>query len=151
MKVSFTVPGVPVSKQRPKFSRQGKFIRTYTPEQTVNYENLVKMAYCKDDEPIKLNGAIKATIKAYFPIPKSASKKKHAQMALNTIKPVTVSKDTDNVCKAILDALNDIAYDDDRQIVELHAYKLYSDMPRAEVELEELMDDFETKMNPPEV
>ena len=150
MKVSFTVPGQPFSKQRPKFSRRGNFVKTYTPEQTVQYENLVKMAYCGDGEYDKLEGAIRATIKAYFPIPKSASKKKHAQMEANEIRPVTVSKDTDNICKVILDALNGIAYDDDRQVVELFGYKYYSDNPRAEVTLEELTDTFEKYMNKPE-
>ena len=138
MKVSFTVPGQPVSKQRPKFARQGRFVRAYTPEQTASYENLVMLSYCKDGEPIKLSGAIKATIHAFFPIPKSVSKRKHAQMASNEVLPIAVRADADNIAKAILDALNGIAYDDDKQIIELHSYKFYSDYPRAEVVLEEL-------------
>ena len=45
MKVKFTVLGTPVGKGRPRFSRQGQFVRTYTPDKTVNYETLVRMEY----------------------------------------------------------------------------------------------------------
>lgn len=145
MKIFFTIPGEPQSKGRPRFYHNGKFVRAYTPDQTVNYENLVKLAWMQkvekseEGEPIKkLNGAIDAQIYAYFPIPKSASKKKHEQMARGNIRPTTVRKDLDNICKAILDALNGIAYDDDRQIVSLFAQKYYSDEPRVLVVLEEI-------------
>ena len=141
MRIFFTIPGEPQSKARPRFYHNGKFVRAYTPDTTVNYENLVKLAWMQREESgeiRKLTGAIKAEIWAYFPIPKSASKKKQAQMMQDEIRPITVKKDTDNICKAILDALNGIAYDDDRQIVDLIASKHYSDRPRAEVMLEEV-------------
>lgn len=144
MKVEITIPGEPQSKGRPRFYNNGRFVKAYTPDETVKYENLVKLAWMqRADEPFsdpirKLEGAIKAEIRAFFPIPKSASKKKHQQMVDGKIRPITVKKDADNICKAILDALNGIAYDDDRQIVELLAYKFYSENPRAVVILEEI-------------
>ena len=42
--VTFTVPGTPVGKGRPKFARRGNFTVAYTPEKTASYENLVKIA-----------------------------------------------------------------------------------------------------------
>lgn len=144
MIVKFTVPGEPQSKGRPRFSYNGRFVQTYTPDKTVNYENLVKLAWmqrAEDElkEPIrKLEGAIRAEIVACFPIPKSASKKKHAQMADGKIRPIAVKKDIDNVCKSVLDALNGIAYDDDRQVVEILAYKYYSENPKVYVTLSEI-------------
>ena len=42
MKVKFTILGEPAGKGRPRFTREG---RTYTPEKTVSYENLVKLEY----------------------------------------------------------------------------------------------------------
>ena len=45
----------------------------------------------------------------------------------------TKKPDTDNIAKAILDALNGLAYYDDAQICQLEVYKFYSDEPRAEV------------------
>ena len=43
--------------------------------------------------------------------------------------------DSDNIAKAILDALNGVAYYDDSQIVELTIKKEYGEAARVEVEL----------------
>lgn len=52
--IKFIVPGLPFGKQRPKVTvrkftgsdgKEKKFAKAYTPKKTVNYENLVKMAY----------------------------------------------------------------------------------------------------------
>lgn len=137
MRVEFVVLGDPQSKQRPRFARMGNFVRSYTPDETVRYETLVRLSYQQAGHG-KLSGAIRAIIKAYFSIPKSVSKKRHGLMAENKILPITVSKDGDNICKIVLDSLNKIAYDDDRQVVEIHVYKLYAENPRVEVTLEEM-------------
>jgi len=48
-------------------------------------------------------------------------------------------KDIQNTLKSLLDALNNIVYEDDSQIVELHAYKhLDKENPRVEVHVTEL-------------
>lgn len=137
MRIEFTVPGVPIAKQRVKFSRQGAFVRSYTPDKTVNYETLVKMEYFNQCKGQKLNGAIRAHIEFYFPIPKSESKKKQAAMLIGAIRH-TKKADIDNCIKSILDGLNKVAFDDDGQIVEIVAAKWYGDVPRAEVILEEI-------------
>lgn len=137
MRVKFVVLGEPQSKGRPRFVNRGRFVQTYTPDETVQYETLVRLSYQQAGLE-KLSGAIKAEIRAFFPIPKSASKKKHEQMAAGKIRPITVRKDIDNICKIVLDSLNNIAYDDDRQVVELLAYKFYSEVPKAVVILEEI-------------
>lgn len=46
--------------------------------------------------------------------------------------------DIDNVVKAVLDALNGVAYRDDTQVVELHVRKSYSEKPRVEVSIEKI-------------
>lgn len=46
--------------------------------------------------------------------------------------------DIDNIAKAVLDALNSVAYRDDIQIVELQIRKQYSEKPRLEICMEEL-------------
>ena len=60
--ITFTVPGKPVGKQRPRFSRQGTAVRTYTPRQTAEYERLVRVSYIAAGGE-KLEGAIGATIR----------------------------------------------------------------------------------------
>ena len=135
MKVKFTVMGVPMVKKRPRASMRNGHAVVYTPKDTVNYENLVRYTY-QSDVGIKLEGAIEARIKAYFPIPKSISKKKHMLMASEDY-PCLCSKDTDNIAKICLDSCNKIAYDADKQIYKLSVEKYYSDNPRVEVELKE--------------
>lgn len=127
------IPGVPVGKGRPKFSTFNGHAVAYTPQKTVNYETLVKLAFQQSGETaFDKETQLRAEINAYFPIPKSTSKKKREQMERGLILP-TKKPDTDNIAKAILDALNGIAYYDDAQICELHVYKFYSSNPRAEV------------------
>lgn len=121
MMVKFTIPGKPGSKGRPKFSRQGEYVRTYTPEKTVEYENLVRVAWMQAGSP-KLNGAIRGDYIAYFPIPKSLSKKKQREMYG---KPYLGKPDRDNTEKVIQDALNGCLYDDDAQVYSGWYEKIY--------------------------
>lgn len=136
--MKFTVLGIPVAKGRPKFAKRGKFVTSYTPQDTVNYENLVRLSYQQScDELRVLQGEVSMKIDAFFPIPKSTSKKKHQLMAIGAIQH-TKKPDADNVAKAICDALNKIAYADDSQIVSLEVNKYYSDVPRAEITIMEV-------------
>ena len=114
MIVNFTVPGEPKAKARPRMTTTGI---AYTPKKTVEYENWVKQCYLIEQKGKKLEGQIKAEIAAYFTIPKSTSKKKRKKMTNYLIRP-TKKPDTDNVAKIILDSLNSIAYDDDKQVVD---------------------------------
>lgn len=129
----FTVPGIPVAKGRPRVT---KYV-TYTPQKTKDYENLVRWS-CKSkykDKP--LNGPIRVDIIFYMLIPKGTSKKRTKAKIKGDILP-TKRPDWDNMAKAITDALNGIAYNDDNQIVETHIYKYFSDNPRAEVKITQI-------------
>ena len=129
MNIELTIPGPPMGKQRPRVCKFG----TYTPAKTVNYETLVKELYIMQYPQRKpMDDPLQMTVLAYFPIPKSKSKKMREQMLNNTIKP-TIKPDTDNVLKIIADSLNGLAYADDKQIVCASVYKFYSDNPRVEV------------------
>ena len=57
-------------------------------------------------------------------------------MEINSIRP-TKKPDCDNVIKAILDSLNQIAYHDDTQVVDLQIRKFYSHKPRVVVTIKE--------------
>ena len=120
-RIRFTVPGEPMSKQRPRMTRTG---HTYTPQQTVVYENLVKMAYLAlkdnyfwDCTPLEVH------IIASFAIPKSYSKVKIKKCLQGELAPST--KDLDNIAKIICDALNGIAYSDDKHICRLIVEKIF--------------------------
>lgn len=132
--VKIIIPGEPKGKGRPRMSRKTGTI--HTPRDTMVYENYVKLIYqsqCKE----KLKGQLEAVIKAYYSIPASDSIKKRIKKLDGTIRPVK-KPDIDNIAKIILDSLNKIAYDDDKQIVSLKFDKFYSDRPRVELELKEV-------------
>lgn len=136
MKVNFVIQGKVQAKQRPRFNRYSG--KTYTPNETIAYENWVKTCYLekyKDKE--LMEKPLRVTIKAYFEIPKSTSKKRKKQMMDNEILPM-VKPDTDNIAKGVLDSLNGIAYKDDKQVVELIVNKFYSNTPYVSVMIEEI-------------
>lgn len=133
----FEILGEPMGKQRPRFVRVGNFTRTYTPKETINYENWVKLSYQSFGGENFGDVAIKMEITAKFPIPKSWSKKKYQQALNGQIRPI-VKPDCDNICKVICDALNGIAYLDDKQITELKVEKEYSETPRVIVRIEKI-------------
>ena len=138
MKVKFTVLGEPAGKGRPRFSRQGPFVRTYTPDKTVAYEDLVKLEYhrqCKgfrfdDGQPLDMR------VTAYYSIPKSVSKRKRQAMLDHKVRPMK-KPDNDNIVKMVQDALNQIAYRDDVQIVDCQLRKFFSEEPRVVITIQE--------------
>lgn len=133
-KISLTIPGKPFGKQRPRVLKNGI---TYTPKETVNYETLIKELYIIQHFRKQLEGPVRMYIKAYFPIPKSVSKRKKEEMIAGKIRPVK-KPDMDNIIKIIADALNGLAYRDDSQIVECTIEKYFSDEERVEIEIEEV-------------
>lgn len=117
--VTFEVIGNPRGKERPRMTRRGI---VYTPKKTKDYEELIKEGYKKTNEG-KLSGEIEADIRAMYQIPKSTPKCKLQEM----LKEHPQKKpDLDNIIKAVLDALNGIAYDDDKQVTKINIEKFYS-------------------------
>lgn len=135
---SFTVPGEPVAKGRPRVVRQGNFVKTFTPAKTVNYENWVKACFVeKHGGSQLLDGPLKIELGVYMSIPKSASNKKKIEMLSHNILP-TKKPDLDNILKAVSDSLNTLAYNDDKQIVSVEMKKFYSENPRVDVVIREV-------------
>lgn len=111
--------------------------RAITPADTVHYENWVRVNY-KEQCGEYLDGSIRARIIAYYKIPKSYSKKR-VQAILQGLEHPIKKPDADNIGKIILDSLNDIAFHDDSQVVELIVIKRWTqEMERVEFELEEI-------------
>lgn len=137
MKCKFVIPGVPKGKGRPKFARRGNYVKTYTPEETVIYENLVTTEYERQCQRMRFpdNAPLDMRLFVYYPIPKSTSKKKRTAMLEHEIRP-TKKPDADNILKIIADSLNEVAYQDDKQIVDTMVRKFYSDTPRVVVEIQ---------------
>ena len=131
--MKFEVIGTPVAKGRPRLGKFG----TYTPSKTINYENLVKISYLNVQDDKLYDKAIKIEIWAIFEPTKTErkSKKKYTELLGQ---PYTKKPDIDNIAKSILDALNDVAYDDDSHIAELIVHKLYGEQAKAIIEIKEV-------------
>lgn len=132
--IKFSVPGQPFGKQRPKFSRAGKYVKTYTPDETVKYENLVKLTFQQEAKGKMFSDGVELDVRiiAYFAIPKSTSKKKRKAMLEHKVRP-SKKPDWDNIGKIICDSLNRVAYHDDSAVVDAQVRKFYSENPRVEV------------------
>lgn len=108
---------------------------TFTPKKTHDFERDVARAYTlQSKEYFEKGQAIKVAILFGLPIPKTATKKRREEMEKGTIDHIK-RPDVDNLVKAVLDALNGVAYEDDAQIVLVAAAKRYSDKPFVNVRI----------------
>lgn len=150
--LKFIIPGEPKSKARPRFSRRGGHVITYTPDDTHDYENQVRYSaltarqQAQIKKPISKDMAI--SIKVFFGIPASYSKKRKARCLSGEERP-TKKPDSDNIAKIVLDGLNpkmkvnhvlhkavclsEGLFRDDRQVVDLSVEKWYGEKPQVEV------------------
>lgn len=136
MEASFTVPGVPVGKARPRVTLRGGRVWAYTPAKTRVYEEEVRsVARLVFGKP--LLGPLGADLTLCFPVPASWSRTKKSLALQGQIRP-TGKPDCDNAIKGIFDAMNGVAYKDDSQVVLLTAEKKYAERPCAHVRIWQL-------------
>lgn len=132
MRVCFFVPGEPKGKGRPRFTTRGRCVRPYTPKETADYEDQIKAAAlgCEDQEMLMpfWEGPVSVTIMARYGLPKNMTKSERALVAAGVKRP-TKKPDADNVAKVVLDALNGVAWADDKQVVYLSVLKTFADDP----------------------
>lgn len=125
--LKFRILGKVKAKQSVKFGRNGI---KYTPGDMINYANWVKTCFRRDYPehlPHELDGYnLTVRLDVFFKMPASFSKKKQEKALKGDIRP-TVKPDWDNISKNICDALNGLAYTDDKAIVDGSVHKYYSE------------------------
>lgn len=124
--IGFTIMGKPQGKGRPRFRRIGKYVSTYNPKSTSDYEKLVRESFKKQvkEDMSNYKGKVRINIQARFAPPKSLSKKQKEYLDGH---PHMKKPDADNISKIILDSLNKVAFYDDSQVYELSISKYYWD------------------------
>ena len=129
----FTIPGPPVAKGRPRVALRGGKVHGYTPAKTTSYEGAVRMAFTAAYPGfIPVDGPVSLYVTAYFMPPKCLKPQPGVDLeAVRHTKP----PDADNVAKAISDALNGVAWRDDKQVSDLTVRKRYSPTPCVEVNI----------------
>ena len=124
--IRIELAGEPRGKGRPRMTKGGV---AYTPKETRNYEAALRYAaqqVMAGRTP--MDGPVLLIVEAYMPIPQSTTKRDRARIAAGTLFPAK-KPDPDNILKC-MDALNGIAFGDDRQVVELRLSKRYDERPR---------------------
>lgn len=116
---AFTFYGESIAKGRPRATVQGGFARLYTPARTATFEGKVKAVAVVTMAGVghaPTPDAVHVEIGFERAMPVSWPKKKRLLMAGE---PIIGSPDIDNQVKAILDAMNGIVFEDDRQVSDL--------------------------------
>ena len=133
----FLIPGKPQGKARPRFNTTTKAV--HTPLATRQYEQTIRYAYLSSTTSGERChcGAVRVEIHAVFPVPKSWSKIKKSKAIAGEIMPET-KPDADNISKAVLDALNGLAYKDDSQVIDLSVKKRYGEVGHVSVRIEDM-------------
>lgn len=148
--MKLTILGIPLQKQSAKFFRRGNFIKSYQPENIVNWQAQAKQQILeqlpKNYIPIK-NPILISEVTFVFPPVKSMRKKTINEIELYEKEcgnPVykSTKPDWDNLCKNIFDCCNGLVWNDDSQIVEVNNIKkIYGNKPRIDLTFEEIKND----------
>ena len=133
MTIEFLIPGQPQGKGRPRATTIGGHARMYTPSKTRGYERTIWASY-REAGGGMLYGNLQMRIVAVRMIPQSSSAKRKADLRG---RPCRSKPDIDNIIKVLCDALNGVAYEDDSQVVEVSAKKIWGDEPHVWVEIRE--------------
>lgn len=138
--VTFQVPGKPQGKARARtvMNKALGHSVSYTPENDLLYENLIKSRFLDQADGFYLETGTPVALRivARFMPPASTSKKKQKQMLEGEILPLK-KPDMDNIVKVVADALNGVAYHDDTQVILVSAKKAYSAMEGLDITVEE--------------
>lgn len=113
------------TKERPRTNFYTKAV--YTPKGTKDREKKIGQEFLRQNKEWDIDAKpLKVRIEAVLNIP-IVNKRETIGMLDGTIKPLR-KPDVDNVAKLVLDALNGVAYVDDKQIVELNVIKKYGNL-----------------------
>lgn len=134
--IHFRYRGEAVGKGRPRVTRRGTHVHTYTPERTRIFEDAIRFEFiastCEEMPVYPAGTALKAEVIIAMRVPRSYPKKRREKCLSGEYRP-TKKPDIDNVLKSIFDALCGFAMDDDSQITEIVAEKIYTEEPYVEV------------------
>ncbi len=135
MTYHFSIPIAPKGQKRDRIATIGGHARSYTDTAQKHYAAKIRALLAGNAPAAPLHGAIKIEINCMLPIPQSWSKKKKESALDWELRPM-VKPDIDNLVKQVLDCMNGIVWEDDKQVVELEVYKWYSDLPCWDITVE---------------
>ncbi len=127
----FEINTIPKPQKQTKFSSRGAYDPSKQYKQSLQWQ----MRPYAPKEP--LHGPVKVHINFYMPIPKSATKSVKKQMINGVCVPVK-RPDIDNMAYTVTNAMKELVYEDDSQIIDLVISKRYAEVPKIVVKVIEL-------------
>lgn len=126
----FRVLGEVKAKQSVKFANMGDYMKKYTPKDVINYANWVRTCFINDYPEHKASDLegyyLRMDIYVYMKYPQAIAKSPNKKrLADDLILRPAKKPDWDNISKNICDALNGVAYPDDKAIVDGSVHKYY--------------------------
>lgn len=132
MPITFSVAGDPVPQPRPRVSTQGGFGRAYVPKSHPVHGYRAAVAAAARHAGAGTHGdTVEVVIDLVFARPKSHLRKSGVAKGA----PSVPRPDIDNCAKAVLDALNGVAWEDDAQVRRLVVEKSYGTEARTTVRI----------------
>ncbi|MFQ6061832.1 MAG: RusA family crossover junction endodeoxyribonuclease, partial [Methanosarcinales archaeon] len=116
MKLKIIIEGKPKPKKRPRYSPKNGFFYSPSEEDEQDIKKLIMIQLINKKVPLVKD--LKLNLEYHL------KTQKHA--------------DIDNLIKLTMDALNELCYEDDKQIKELHAKIIYDNKEFTKVIIEEL-------------
>lgn len=118
--MKYIIPGQPIPLARPRFGKE----RVYDCQRGEKFVAGTNLRFWHKDKPLFV-GPLELNI--IFFMGSTRQKGWHA------LRP-----DLDNLIKFVLDVMNGIVFNDDKQVVRIIAEKMYDKEPRTEIMIEEL-------------
>lgn len=121
----------------PKASSRPRVMKTHTYDPSTKYKQEIRIEVYRQLEELgytnftPITGELYLYLDVYRPISKSTPKYKRI-LAEAGVLPVLCKPDVDNYIKLVSDALNNILFKDDSQIIDERIRKFYSNTPRYE-------------------
>ena len=112
----YNIPVAPTAKGRPRVVSIRGLSRTYTPDKTVDAEERIKWHLRAQNAKLEHGPVV---MEVYFHVHRP---KKVTKSGWPTTRP-----DLENYVKLVMDACIGITYDDDSQVVEIRAKKVYAE------------------------
>lgn len=132
MAITFSVPGDPVPQPRPRITTRGKHGHAYTPADHPIHAYRAAVAAAARAAGAGVHGEpVQVVIDFIFKRPKSHLRK----AGVKADAPRLPRPDIDNLEKAVLDALNGVAWEDDTQVACVVKEKSYGTEARTTVRI----------------
>jgi Holliday junction resolvase RusA-like endonuclease len=126
------IPGRPIAKKRPRFARRGKFTVTYSAQETEEGRTYLEVRKQWGKSPLDCP----VIVEMAFMFPITAGSKKAVKAMLDGEIKHTKKPDLDNAGKFYLDVMNQLVFQDDKQVYELALSKGYAQESQTIIKIE---------------